>query len=109
LAFLGTAFGLRPTDVAKGLAISRQTYYQALKRARAVLEPVAEPRLSRRCLACGGPRPPGRVRCGECWEASEKKRAAGRKGATRRWMNRTKPRAAEPRLTRTKARPGADG
>jgi hypothetical protein len=92
LVFLGRSFGLGMADIAVAMKLSRETTYQALQRARTVLAPLAElklaraePRLSRLCVSCGGGRPPGRVRCSSCWEASEKKRAAGRYGATRRW------------------------
>ena len=85
LAYLGVAFGLRPADLAKSLRISRETLYKSLRRARAVIEPAAEPKLGRRCIVCGGTRPAGRVRCDECLQSRAMKAAVGRKGAAHRW------------------------
>jgi hypothetical protein len=103
LVYLGRAFGLRTTDVAKALGISRETAAQAVRRARAVIEPAAEPRLPRRCIICDGTRPAGRVRCSSCREESEKKAAAGRAGAAHRWK------LARPIQLRPRAAAGAGG
>ena len=42
LAYLGTAFGLKASDLARALAVSRETLYRSLQRAQAEIEPAAE-------------------------------------------------------------------
>jgi hypothetical protein len=68
LVFLGRSFGLPMADIARVLRVSRETVYQALRRANAALTPLAggPARPPRRC-GCGKPRAAGRRRCEDCW------------------------------------------
>lgn len=89
LIYLGRAFRVPMVDLARVLRMSREQIYYHLRQARAQLEPLAEPKLGRRCIVCGGPRPTGRVRCDECLQSRATKAAAGRAGAARRWRKPT--------------------
>jgi len=70
LIFLGKSFGVPMSDVARALRISRETAYQRLRKARAVLEPKPG-----NLCSCGKPRPPGRRGCETCWRERLRGRA----------------------------------
>ena len=78
LIYLGKAFKVPMTDVAKALRMSRETVYLHLRRAHATLETVPArpaPQPGKLCV-CGEVRPAGRRRCAACWR--ERMRSRGR-------------------------------
>jgi hypothetical protein len=81
LIYLGKAFRVPMTDVAKALRMSRETVYLHLRRAHATLETVPArpaPQPGKLC-ACGEVRPAGRRHCATCWR--ERMRNRGRAAA----------------------------
>lgn len=83
LIYLGKAFKIPITDVAKALGMSRETVYVHLRRAHARLkaaDPRTEPQPGKLC-ACGEVRAAGRRRCEVCWRERLRARIQAAEGA----------------------------